>query len=29
MKVNRPALSAVYEAKYGKLQTFVVATNQR
>jgi UrcA family protein len=29
MKVNRPALSAVYEAKYGKLQTFVLAMNQR
>ncbi len=28
MKVNRAELSAVYEAKYGKLQTFV-ATNQR
>ena len=28
MKVNRPELSAVYEAKYGKSQTFV-ATNQR
>jgi len=28
MKVNRPALSAVYEAKYGKLQTFLLATNQ-
>ena len=28
MNLNRPELSAVYEAKYGKLQTFV-ATNQR
>jgi UrcA family protein len=26
--VNRPALSAVYEAKYGKEPAFVLATNQ-
>jgi UrcA family protein len=28
MEVNRPALSAVYEAKYGKLPTFALAMNQ-
>jgi UrcA family protein len=28
LKVNRPALSAVYEAKTGKLPTFALALNQ-
>ena len=28
MKVNRPAVSAVYEARHGKLPTFILATNQ-